>query len=407
MYGEISGSGWGEQSEFRSDKFYDDTLDSLEKIARENHPILYRIRSYEWSVEEQLAADFLANNKSLESMLEKECEENGEDSKRAQELRAEMNRMESANEIKRLRDKYNEASKAYFDIGFPKTEEEKQLYSLNRQKRSSAERTLRSAIKSAAARCEWHWCERGWYEDWDKDYDFRDDFETFLHEIVFARQNFRKDLFRNDETPELAQKYLENPLWHLPQITNFLLVDLIDSDLIMLEEDFYFGLFAPNIANEIKSLFSEYMPFIAPIHNVSPNLSPKAKAKRRKRRLKTFLIGVGLTYIWRGSLEGERITDLLINQGVPSWIFGVILPIIISYLVFCPIGHIVWEYINKRRIRYHSIYNQAHNLLNIRWDIYSGTYDAKTCIERLKQLDNQDLHISSLIYPLLELQLKK
>ena len=59
----------------------------------------------------------------------------------------------------------------------------------------------------------------------------------------------------------------------------------------------------------------------------------------------------------------------------------------------------------KRGKEYKSLYNQAHNLLNIRWDIYSGTYDARTCIERLKKLDDQDLHISSLIYPLLELQL--
>lgn len=406
MYGKISGSGWGEQSEFRSHKFYDDTLDSLEKIARENHPILCRIRRHEWDVE-GLAADFLANNKSLESMLEKECEENGEDSKRAQELRTKMNRLESANEIKRLRDEYNEASKAYSAVRYPKTEEEEQLYCLNRQKHFSAVHALRSAIKSAVARHEW-----GWYEDWDKDYDFRDDFEAFLSDIVSARQNFRKDLFRNDETPELVQKYLENPLWHLPQITNFLLVDLIDSDLIMLEGDFYFGLFAPKITNEIESLFSEYIPSAAPMHNVSPNLSPKAKAARRNRRLKTFLIGSGLSYILIGSsLEGERITDLLINEGVPSWIFEswmfAVILLIASSLVLRPILDIVWEYINKRRIRYHSIYNQAHNLLNIRWDICSGTYDAKTCIERLKQLDNQDLHISSLIYPLLELQLKK
>ena len=104
-------------------------------------------------------------------------------------------------------------------------------------------------------------------------------------------------------------------------------MDLIDSDLIMLERDFYFGLFTPYIVNEMKGLFSEYMPSIAPIHNASPVLSPKAKAARRKRRRINILIGIGLIYILRGSLEGERITDLLINQGVPSWIFGVILPV--------------------------------------------------------------------------------
>lgn len=39
MYGEITGSEWGKQSdEFRSDEFRDDTLKYLERIARESQP---------------------------------------------------------------------------------------------------------------------------------------------------------------------------------------------------------------------------------------------------------------------------------------------------------------------------------------------------------------------------------
>ena len=143
--------GWGEQSEFSSDEFHEDTLKDLERFARDNHPILDRIRRREWEVE-RLAKDYPAReedipeedripphakgfnavsktlklgyyspyNKSLESMLEKECEEKGEDSERAQVLRAAMNWKENADEIKRLKDEYNEAYKAYSAVRYPK-----------------------------------------------------------------------------------------------------------------------------------------------------------------------------------------------------------------------------------------------------------------------------------------------
>ena len=413
MYGAIFGSEWGEQSDnFRSDKFHDDTLEYLEKTARENNPILQRIRRREWDVE-RLAKDYPAReenileddrspfNRTLENMLKKAVEENEADSEYAQKLRAAMNWQENFDEIEKLREELWAAKKVKADSKWWKNDEEKGLYHQNRQKVFETENSLEWAIKKTIASDEFG----NWYEDWDKDYDFREEYETFLSNITSARKHFREELFLNQETPELVQKYLENPLWHLPQITNFLLVDLIDSDLIMLERDFYFGLFVPYIANEIEGLHSTYMPSLAPFHNITPCLAPKAKKARIKRRLKQFWIGVGLIYILRGSWEGKMITDLLINEGVPSWIFSVIWPIA-GYLILLPIMNIVLEYINKRKIKYNSIYNQALNLLNIRWDIYSGTYDAKTCIERLKKLDDQDLHISSLVYPLLELQPK-
>lgn len=64
---------------------------------------------------------------------------------------------------------------------------------------------------------------------------------------------------------------------------------------------------------------------------------------------------------------------------------------------------IVGEEIRKRSIDIKSLYRKAHTLLNIRWDISSGLYDAQTFIEKLKRIDDA-LHISSLVYPLLELQ---
>ena len=347
-------------------------------------------------------------------MLEKECEENGEDNERAQELRAAINWKENADEIKRLKDEYNGTCKAYSAVRYPTTEEEKRLYNLNRQKVGEVKSALRCKIERAMTqyKVDWHKdynfrCQL-YYEDWDKDYDFRGDFEEFLSEIASAHQEFREELspYSVENIRELVQKYLENPLWHLPQITNFLLVDLIDSDLIIIEKDFYFGLFASYISDEIESEgpHSIYMPFLDDFLDVSPCVAPKAKEARRKRRLKQFLIGGGLTFILEFPLDGgERIIDLWINQGLPSWIVPFIW-VIAGYLILCPITSMVYEYIIKRRIEYKSIYIQAYNLRNIRWDIYSKNYDAKTCIERLKKLDDQDLHISSLIYPLLQLQ---
>ncbi len=409
MYGKIIGPEWGEQSdEFSSSKFYDDNCERLEEIAHRNHPILKRIKKREnkiaWLAETFAAKktdveEYGFSHVTLEGLLEEEIEDNGADSEWASELQAAMNWKENADEIEELQKELSKAKIAKRNLGDPRTDEERGSYSENRRKLFEAKSSLESATKRSVCTDEWG----RWYENWEKDYNFREEFEAFLLDIVFARRHLREQTWcYNGEIHELAQKYLENPLWYLPQITNFLLVDLIDSYLIMLEGDFQFGLFDPSIANEIgpNTIFTTLLG----IFLVSPCLSPKAKAKRRKWRAKMFIIGLSLIYISMGSWEGEKITDPLVNQGFPSWIFTIVESIASFFWGLPPITMLV-EYINKRRIRYNSFCKQADNLLNIRWDIYSETYDAKTCIQRLKKLDDQDLHISSLVYPLLELQL--
>ncbi len=421
MYGKIEGSEWGKQSDVvQSDKFRDGTFEDLKRIAYVNHPILDTIQIREWDVEHLLANEHPARTEdvpedrrpitvTLAGWLEEECEENGADSEWAQKLRASMNWKENSDKIEKLRDEIKTlrqelraAKESLVGVGTPETDKEKELYSVNRAEVFKAEEALKSTIEWTVTKDECGF-------DWHDDYRFRDNFEAFLSDISDARQRFRKTFdhksFIYEGIPELVQKYLENPSWHLPQITNFLLVDLIDSDLIMIEKDYYIGLFAQRISNEIDIWLSECKQQSFEM-SITPCLPPKAKKRRRNRHLKEFCIGVGLTYILSiGSWKGEKITDLLINQGIPFWIFPAIW-IIAGGLILLPIMTIVLEYINKRRIKYKNIFKQAYKLLKIRWDIYSETYDAKTCIERLKKLDNQDLHISSLIYPLLELQLK-
>lgn len=408
MYGQIGyddfglhKGGWGEvpnSFSFRSQRFYDDTLEHLKRIASENNSVLKKIRNREWDVER------LAENTDavkLGEMLKEEREENEPNSEWTQKVIAAITWQRNADEIKKLRGELNDAQHKKSELKFAKTEEEENLYSVYRTKVYEAENALEWTIrKTVASDTEW-----SWHQEWDKDYDFREDFESFLSEIASARQNFRGEPspYSIDNVRDVVQKYLENPLWHLPQITTFLLVDLLDCDLIMLEKDFYFGLFARYISDEIEGPHSTYMPFWKDFQDVSPCLAPKAKEARRKRRLKRFLIGVGLTSILKLPIEnGEKIIDIWINQGIPAWIVPFIW-VVAGFLILPPMTNIVLEYINKKRIGYKRISIQAYKLQNIRWDIHSGTYDAKTCLERLKKLDEQNLHISSLVYPLLEL----
>ncbi len=439
MYGQIDLEEWGfiprkyreydAAKDCRSEWLKDKTVERLKSVAQENHPILLRIRDREREIE-RLASSLPASEEdipeeerrpalvTLSSLRREAIEEHGHDSEQAQKYQAAINWQENADEIKKLQKEYSVLHHSLFSWGsefrwsvYQKpTEEEIRSYNLKRQEYFSAESALRWAIQSAVTKGMWG----EWYEKWDKDYDFRTDFEEFLSDITFARRSFREGLGEESgqEKRDLVQKYLDNPLWHLTQITNFLLSDLIDFDLINLEVTFYFGLFAPNISNEIDGLHSDYypgclfFPYSFPaFKDETPCLAPKAKKARRKRRLKQFGIGAALGFILLVPFieEGQTISDVWINQGAPSWIFEILGPLAVLLVLF-PIGQIVFEYINKRKIKYNSIRSQANDLLNIRWDISSETYDAKTCIERLKRLDEQDLHISSLVYPLLELQ---
>ena len=429
MYGQIDVGEWGfiprkyreydPKEDCRSDWLRLETEEQLKNV--ENHPILLRIRDREREIE-RLAENYPASEEdvpekghrptmvTLSSLLKEAIEEQGHDSEQVQKYKAAINWRENIDEIKKFQEEYSNlyhslfswASEFSFLVYRKPTEEEMRNYNLKREKYFSAKSSLRSTIQRAVARREWD----EWYEKWDKDYDFRNDFDEFLSDITTARQNFREELREESgqEIRNLVQKYLDNPSWHLPQITNFLLLDLIDFDLISLEVTFYFGLFAPNISNEIDGLHSNYYPgclffsySFPSFKDETPSLAPKARKARRKRRLKQFGIGVVLGFIWTAK-------EQLINEGVPSWIFE-ILALLAFLLVLYPIMQIVFEYLNKRKMKYKSICSQANDLLNIRWDISSGTYDAKTCIERLKKLDDQDLHTSSLIYPLLELQI--
>ena len=412
MYGAIGHSiwnkeYWGEQSDdFQSDLFYDDTLKDLKKVAREHHPILQTIQNRERNAQDLSSHYSLTENDdpdstfgysyTLEDQLKRECQENGEDTEWANRLRAAIGWRENSDEIKKLQEELQEARNAMYRARKGESDEEKETYTQNRQKSFEAENSLNFAKQHAIEK----YTEQSWHKDY---YDFRSDFETFLSDIAFNRKWFREHLYPDEQIKELIQKYLENPLWHLPQITDFLLTDLIDSDLIRLEEEFHLGLFSSNIANQLggpNSYFDGSFLVISSNIPTWPTLSPESKRKCSRWRNRNFFIGAGLIFFSILATLGEL--EPWINKDVLRWI-GPAISMFGFYFIFPVLYSIVGEAINKRKIDIKNLHRKAHTLLNIRWDISSGIYDAKTCIERLKRVD-QPLHISSLVYPLLELQ---
>ena len=394
MYGQIDLEEWGfiprkyreydAAKDCRSEWLGDKTVEHLKSVAQENHPILLRIRDREREIE-RLASNYPAREGdvpeeerkptmvTLSSLRRETIEEHGHDSQQVQKYQAAINWQENADEIKKLQKEYSVlhysrpgwwGSEFRWSVYREPTGEEIQSYNLKRQEHFSAESALRWEIQKSITGTGDRWG-TWWYEEWDKDYDFRTDFEAFLSNIVSARRNFREELRQEsgEEIYNLVQKYLENPLWHLPEITNFLLLDLIDFNLIMLEVTFYFSLFAPNISNEIDAPHSNYYPSIDPSQTFSPCLAPKAKEARRKHRLKHFWIGGGLGFIsWVPFVEGSQtISDVWINQGAPSWVFWVT-SFIAFFLIVHQCGTIVFEYRLKRLMKYNSICSQANDL---------------------------------------------
>ncbi|MDE0684539.1 MAG: hypothetical protein OXI63_16600, partial [Candidatus Poribacteria bacterium] len=160
-------------------------------------------------------------------------------------------------------------------------------------------------------------------DDWVKDYELRWELEEFLDDLASERSSIRgflnwSDLYENIE------KYLKTPAWHSPIITDFLLVDHIDTYFIDLEAVFMLGLFPARVADRITGRDSSF-----------DSLTGKLLKKIATYRLSKAVRKIGV----------------------------------------------------------------------IRSEIASGTYHAKTLIEKLKELEKQDIVvIPSLIYGLLELR---
>ena len=213
MYGKIDVYEWGfiprkdreydreydAEENCRSDWFRLKTDEHLNSVAQENHPILLRIRDREREIER--LASIPASQEdvpeeerrptmlTLNSLLKEAIEEQGHDSEQVQKYKAAINWQENADEIKKLQEEYSGLYHSLFFRPFEfhwsamhwqPTEEEIRSYNLKRQKYISAKNSLRWTIESAVANPQWG----KWYEKWDKDYNFREDFEVFLSDIT-------------------------------------------------------------------------------------------------------------------------------------------------------------------------------------------------------------------------------
>lgn len=403
---------WGESTnESESRKRRNQNFELLRKSIREHHPILKEIKDRENEVE-KLARHFPAKESdipeeelleleearplignyrpsTLERMLQEICEKQGEQTERAKILRAAIAWSEKRDEIDKLK------QEAQAVLHPPYSKKDPRDYTEEYQARSSLERTIRDIMVYGDGH-QIFTCN----DDLDKDYAFRENFENFLDDITSERCYIRED-FDSFRLYENIGKYLENPTWHSSIITDFLLVDLIDTSLIDLESSFQFGLFPARLAEQLGGPGSHFVPFI---NSMSPGLSPKAKKMRRKWRFKNLMIGSSLIYIWIGNWGGEKIVNLLANRSLdlPSVVFTITGYIGIGFLVH-PILSLLYEFRNKIRTGYNKLAKVVREFVVIRFEIASGTYHAETLIERLKNLEKHGIMIHSLTYALLEL----
>lgn len=326
-----SESNWGEPTdESESRKRQNRTFEYLRKEAREHYPILKKIKEREYEVE-RLVENFIAREvdvsedehpwirpSTLESLYEKICEEQGDQTERAKILRAAIAWSEKRKGIDELKKKTGKFGKFLPYSTYPAFHKiDPHDYTEKYEARSSLEWAIRDVMTK-------------YNDDWEKDYEFREEFENFLNILASERCCIR-ETFESFFLYKNINRYLKNPSWHSPGITDFLLIDLIDTYLIGLERKFMLGLFPARVADKIRGPSS---PF--------------------------------------DSLTVRLLEKLL-----------------------------------KKIARYSRLSKAARKIVVIRSEVASGTYHAKTLIERLRKLEEQGIVIDSLIYGLLELRAKQ
>ena len=225
--------------EYETRKLRNHTFELLRKYAREHFPILKKIKEREREVE-GLATGHIAKEAdlpessglyTLERVYKEICGDQGCHTERAKIFRAAMAWSEKRDEIDELKQKAQEVLYYYQYSGFCypwyhlNIEIDPWDYREEYEARTSLEHTIRDVMTE-------------YNDDWDKDYQFREEFEHFLNALASQRCCI-KGVFESSFLCMNINRYLENPSWHSPEITDFLLVDFIDAFLIELERKFY------------------------------------------------------------------------------------------------------------------------------------------------------------------------
>ena len=256
------------------------------------------------------------------------------------------------------------------------------------------------------------------YPDWDKDYKFQNELEYFLSVIAEQRCIIRE--FGTSHLYENVGKYLEHPAWHSPKITDFLLVDLIDAERLLLERRFHFELFPPEVADQIHRLDGFHYDQKTKQRHISNPIpfSPKFKeTKKRYIRRGAIVLGISfvLIMVLHNNLTGQHDMAFQFNSG---WLFSdevegpslrELIYVLAGMGVFGTCALVIWSFLKlylplKKRAAYRKLEKNAQKLADARFEIADGLYHAETLIKRLKKLEEQDLKIHSLTYALLELR---
>ncbi len=394
---------WGEPiDESETWKLRNHTFELLRKYAREHYSILKKIKEREYEVE-GLATRHIAKEVdlpegsglyTLERVHKEICEEQGCHTERAKIFRAAMAWSEKRDEIDKLKQKAQEVLYYYQYSGFCypwyhlNIEIDPWDYREEYEARTSLEHTIRDVMTEHN-------------DDWDKNYQFREDLEIFLGVLASQRCCIR-GVFESSFLCMNINRYLENPSWHSPEITDFLLVDIIDTNLIDLERTYHFGLFPANLAEQIHN-------FIIP-----PQFSTKLEESNKR-------------YIRRGSLVFgilfaimSVVRNYMTVQHKSWWVFDKVegpwqlelINVLIEMGLFGTCSIVIWSFLKlylplKKRAAYKGLEKLARKFTKIRFEITSETYHAKRLIERLQKLEEQDIVIHSLTYALLELRAKQ
>lgn len=242
------------------------------------------------------------------------------------------------------------------------------------------------------------------FEGWDEEYELKRDFENFLWDISNAHCSLRCDLDASDAKSQIqnnVDRYLANPSWHSRMLTDFMLVDFFDTEMLLLEGEFQLGHFPHDVRNKIGNGF--FWPVMDPDSYLSWKLRPNERQKRKKWRMIHIGIGFILLNLPNVIKYFQNISESSPNGGLPSWASNVIIVIGFSFLGHVFLG-VLLEWIDKYKKRNRKISEAVGKFVMIRDEISEGNYYPARLIERLKQLEDLNLIVPSLIYPLLELR---
>ena len=152
-------------------------------------------------------------------------------------------------------------------------------------------------------------------------------------------------------------KYLENPAWHSPKITDFLLVDLIDAERLLLESRFHFELFSPRVADQIHRLNGFHYDQKTKQRHISNPIpfSPKFKeSKKRYIRRGAIVLGISfvLMMVLHNNLTSQHDMAFQFNSG---WLFSdevegpslrELIYVLASMGVFGTCALVIWSFLN-------------------------------------------------------------